>query len=173
MTAINGRHGPAGDTARMPPARLALLALNIALLLLLLLIAGYKLGPAWFPPPPVSVPGNPDCNLQAESCRATLPDGRILTLDVSPRPMTAARPMSMRVSLDGPSPRAIDADIAGIGMAMGLNRVPLRPRAAGLFTGETSLAVCLTGAMRWQLTLLIDTGNAIVGVPFHFSIPGQ
>lgn len=173
MIAIKGSKSAYGETLTMVLTRPLLVDLNFALLVLLLVVIGYKLSPTLMPVTTTTVVADHGCNLHTGPCSANLPDGRTLKIEISPHPLPVVRPMQLRVELDGPAPQAIDADLAGIGMAMGLNRIRLRPDSDGAYIGETSLTVCLTGVMRWQLTLLISTGPAVIGIPFHFTIPGR
>ena len=52
---------------------------------------------------------------------------------------------------------------------MGLNRPELVARGDGLFSGEATLPVCITGAMDWQATVLIENGSERIAIPYRFS----
>jgi hypothetical protein len=52
---------------------------------------------------------------------------------------------------------------------MGYNRVRLLKQPDGLrFAGQGDLPVCVTGAMQWQATVIVETDKATIGVPFRF-----
>lgn len=76
----------------------------------------------------------------------------------------------MQATFRGVDVRRVDVDFAGTAMEMGYNRQQLQRQAGSSdrFSATASLAVCVTGSMEWQATLLVDTGKAVIAVPFRF-----
>jgi hypothetical protein len=77
--------------------------------------------------------------------------------------------IEVRVTTSGFAPGRVEVDFAGIEMNMGLNRPELAARGGGRFAGQVTLPVCITGAMDWQATVLIETGGARIAIPYRFS----
>jgi hypothetical protein len=54
-------------------------------------------------------------------------------------------------------------------MKMGYNRSQLeRQSGSDRASRQASLPVCITGSMEWEATVLVDTGKAILAIPFRF-----
>ena len=146
-----------------------LLDAAILLGLAMLGVVGYKLAPSLDPQTDVALPLS-SCDLARQPCVATLPDGGELEFSIQPQPIPVLKPLQLQALLRGTAVRQVEVDLAGIAMNMGYNR-PRLERQGGSndrFTGQASLPVCITGPMEWQATVLIDTGKAVVAVPFRF-----
>lgn len=141
----------------------------IAMLVVVLIgIIGYKLSPLLLPTADLRVMPDPGCDLNRSSCAVALPDGGSVELTLAPRPIPLVTPLRIAVRIEGAAPRGAWADFAGAGMAMGLNRPRLHPREAGQWEGETSLPVCVTGQMTWEVTLLLERRGERIAIPFRF-----
>ncbi|MBE2258848.1 MAG: hypothetical protein IAE88_08315 [Rhodobacteraceae bacterium] len=147
------------------------LLLDTAILLALasLGVVGYKLAPLLNPETDITLPLS-SCDLNRQLCTATLPDGAQLDFSIEPRPVPPLKPLRLQVSVSGGGARSVAVDFAGTDMKMGYNRPLLaaQPGDRGRFAGQASLPVCITGTMEWDATVLVDTGKALVAVPFRF-----
>ena len=139
------------------------------LLIALVVVVGYKYSPLLLPKADVVVQPDPACDLQRQACRVQLPAGGSVELAMGTRPVPMVKPFVVEVKAAGFSPQRVEVDFAGIDMNMGLNRPELVARGDGLFSGEATLPVCITGAMDWQATVLIENGSERIAIPYRFS----
>ncbi|MCB1967037.1 MAG: hypothetical protein H6941_12345 [Candidatus Accumulibacter sp.] len=141
----------------------------ILLTLAILGVIGYRLAPLLSPKADIALPLS-SCKLEQQSCTATLPDGGELEFSIEPRPIPALKPLQLQASFRGSEVRKVEVDFAGTEMKMGYNRPQLtgQPGSPPRFSGQASLPVCITGSMEWDATVLVDTGTALVAVPFRF-----
>ncbi len=154
----------------MPVSNSLLVDSAMILALILIGVAGYKLSPLLMPKADVIASPDPGCNLQLTSCGAALPGGGRVTFSLMPRPIAVAAPLEMVVELAGRPADQVAVDFAGVDMNMGLNRTTLTPGGDSRFTGQSSLPVCVTGRMSWQATVLVETGQTRIAIPFHFDV---
>lgn len=139
------------------------------LLIALVVVVGYKLSPLLLPRADVVIQPDPACNLQRQACAVKLPSGGSVELAMATRPIPMVKPFEVRVTTRGFAPGRVEVDFAGIEMNMGLNRPELAARGDGRFVGQVTLPVCITGAMDWQATVLIETGGERIAIPYRFS----
>ena len=139
------------------------------LLIALVVVVGYKLSPLLLPKADVTVQPDPGCNLQRQACAVKLPAGGSVELAMGTRPVPMVKPFEVQVTTSGFSPGRVEVDFAGIDMNMGLNRPELAARGNGSFAANVMLPVCITGAMDWQVTVLIETGGERIAIPYRFS----
>lgn len=139
------------------------------LLIALVIVVGYKLSPLLLPKADVTVEPDRRCDLQQQSCGATVPGGGKIVLSLVPRPIPMLRPLTVEVATDGLAPSRVEVDFAGVDMNMGLNRPELADQGGGRYAGSATLPVCVTGAMDWQVTVLIETAGARLAVPYRFA----
>mgnify|MGYP001221526669 CR=1 FL=1 len=139
------------------------------LLIALVVVVGYKLSPLLRPRVDVVIQPDPVCNLQRQSCAVKLPSGGSVELSLAPRPIPMVKPFEVQVTTSGFAPTRVEVDFAGIDMNMGLNRPQLVAHGNGRFAGKVTLPVCITGAMEWQATVLIETGGERIAIPYRFS----
>ena len=130
--------------------------------------AAIKLTPMLNPPQEISLPLNSSCDLNQGPCTATLPGGGNLEFVVEPRPIPVLKPLRLQVRMAGATARSVEVDFAGVDMRMAFNRPRLEQEKDGLFTGQTSLPVCMRDKMDWQATVLIESGGKRIMVPFRF-----
>lgn len=138
-------------------------------LIALVVIAGYKLSPMLLPKADVTVQPDATCNLQREACSVKLPSGSTVQLAMGTRPVPMVKPFEVQVTTTGFSPARVEVDFAGVDMNMGLNRPQLAARGAGAYAAEVTLPVCITGHMDWQATVLVETGNERIAIPYRFT----
>jgi hypothetical protein len=139
------------------------------LLIATVALIAYKLSPVWFASDRIIQP-DPPCNLNRDVCKVTVNGGQI-EFQVSPRPVPLLKEFSIEVRAADISIRYLDVDFAGVGMNMGLVRVPLRTDGTGVWRATTSLPVCVTSQMRWRLTLIVETSLDSILIPVEFSTP--
>ena len=142
------------------------------LLIALIVVVGYKLSPLLLPRADVVIQPDPACNLQRQACAAALPSGGSVELSMGTRPIPMVKPFEVQVTTNGVAPTRVEVDFAGIDMNMGVNRPQLAARGDGRFAGAVTLPVCITGAMDWQATVLIETGGERIAIPYRFGSRG-
>lgn len=130
--------------------------------------AAVKLTPLLDPQQEIGLPLNTSCDLHAGPCASNLPGGGRLELSVEPRPIPVLKPLKLQVRVTGAPARSVEVDFAGVDMKMGFNRPRLAADGAGLFSGKTMLPVCVRDRMAWRATVLIESGNQRIAVPFQF-----
>ncbi len=138
------------------------------LFLLLLAVAGVKLWPMITPQVVTALPFNPNCDLQSGPCVTEMPGGQRVTLSIEPRPIPLVEPLQIQVKLDGVEAEKVFVDIQGLGMNMGINRPQLELQEAGRFSGEGMLPVCIRNSMEWEVSVLLETDEGMISVPFRF-----
>lgn len=138
------------------------------LLLALLAVAGFKLWPMINPQVVTTLPFDPNCDLQSGPCVTEMPDGQRVTLSIEPRPIPLVKPLQFKVKVDGVEVDKVFVDIQGLGMNMGINRPQLEPQSAGSYAGEGMLPVCIRNSMEWEVSVLLDTDEGMISIPFRF-----
>jgi hypothetical protein len=140
----------------------------IAAALLLVGAAGYYYSPLLLPKTDIAVTADAGCNLQQQACGAALPGGGRIELAITPRPIPNLQALAVEVRLAERQASHVVLDLAGATMNMGVNRTDLVDAGGGRYTGTTSLPVCVTGAMSWRATVLLESGRERISVPFYF-----
>jgi len=107
------------------------------------------------------------CDLHRGACVAETDAGRV-ELAIQPRPVPVARPFRIEVRTSLPDVRSVEVDFAGETMNMGYNRPRLAAAGPGLWAGEGTIPVCVTGPMLWRATALIDSGGRRLAMPVLF-----
>ena len=143
------------------------------LLIALVVVVGYQLSPLLLPKADIVVQPDPACNLQRQACVVSLPAGGTIELAMGTRPIPMVKPFEVQVATSGFSPSRVEVDFAGIEMNMGLIRPELAARGNGRFAAQVTLPVCITGAMDWQVTVLIENGGERIAIPYRFSSGGH
>lgn len=139
------------------------------LLIALVVVVGYKLSPLLLPKADKTLQPESGCDLQRQACAAPLPDGGRVVLSITPRPIPMIRPLQIEVRLEKLAASRVEVDFAGVEMNMGLNRPLLQAVGDGRYQGEATLPVCVTGAMDWQATVLVEGERERIAIPFRFA----
>lgn len=139
------------------------------LLIALVVVVGYKLSPILLPKADLTVQPEAGCDLHKQACAAQLPDGGRVELSSSVLPIPMVKPFKVQVAVSGLKASRVEVDFTGIDMNMGLNRPVLVDQGSGRFVAEANLPVCITGEMDWQATVLIESGNQRIAIPYRFS----
>jgi hypothetical protein len=147
---------------------------SIGLLLIgIVIVVGYKLSPLLLPQSDVTVLPDPLCDLQVQSCSVRLADGGELELSMAPRPVPMVKPFQAKVSVTGFQPQRLEIDFAGADMNMGFNRQAFVHQGGAVYVAESSLPVCITGQMDWQVTLLVERPGERIAIPFRLRAKGD
>ena len=139
----------------------------IGVLLIALVVVGYKLSPILLPKADVTVQPDPGCDLQQQACPVELPGRRKIELSMGTRPVPMVKSFAIEVTSSGFSPDRIEVDFAGVDMNMGLNRPLLTAHGDHRYGAEVTLPVCITGKMDWQVTVLVETGSERIAIPYR------
>lgn len=153
------------------PNRPVLIDLAIVLVLAAIAIVGYKYSPLLLPKADLTLTPTAGCDLHRQSCRAELPGGGAIELNITPHPIPVVKPLHVEATMSGLTARKVEIDFAGATMNMGYNRLTLQAASPGRFVGEATLPVCVTGRMEWLVTLLVETDRQRIAVPFRFDAP--
>lgn len=142
----------------------AALAIAVAVVLIL------KAWPLLNPQVSERAPLRPECDLLRQACSVRFDSGAEVGLDVLPRGIPAVHPLELRVNLEGlPVPQQVEVDFAGVDMAMGFNRAALSyDAAAGVWTGQGMLPVCVRDRMTWEARVLLRYPDRLLAAPFRF-----
>lgn len=146
--------------------------INLAMIVALVATAlvGHRFSPLLLPKADVTASVEPGCDLQRRACPASLPGGARVELSITPRPIAFLQPLHVEVATAGIEAGSVTVDFAGESMNMGYNRSELKAAAPGRHIGEASLPVCVTGAMTWIATVIIETDRQRIAVPYRFAV---
>ena len=126
-----------------------------------LIIAPVSVNPAYA--------GTATINCQAHEGLCSLPLGeQTVTLEISPRPVTAMQESTFQVTLSGPTPKqAPYIDLGMPAMKMGPNRVQLKSVGDGAYRGKGIIVRCKSGRRTWFADVVVpDVGE----VKFVFDV---
>ena len=107
-----------------------------------------------------------DCDLRAGACRRAVAGGWV-SLSITPRTIPLMQPLHLSVEIDGLVAHAVQVEIRGLNMDMGLNRTLLQGIQDGRWEGETILPICSQRRMQWEAAVRLD-GDGRFEVPFVF-----
>lgn len=138
------------------------------LLLLTVLISGYKVKQRLAPQITTTIDGNAHCDLRQQACAVALPNGGSVTLSVTPKDIPLLKPLQLEVRTSDITATGVDIDFVGIGMDMGYNHVPLEQTAQTQFQGKALLPVCVRTKMQWEARVTITTRKKVFVVPYRF-----
>lgn len=96
-------------------------------------------------------------NCQAHDGVCALPLGNeTVTLEITPRPVTAMQDSIFTVKISGNQPaQAPYLDLGMPAMKMGPNRVQLKPAGDGAFTGKGIIVRCKSGRRTWFANVIV------------------
>ncbi len=156
---------------RSPRSPFSLVDLSIVLALAIVAMFGYKYSPRLLPKADLTIEPVAGCELNKQACHAAVSGGGRIELSIAPHPIPVVMPLQISVSLSGIKASKVEIDFAGVSMNMGYNRKTLDARGEGNYSGDAMLPVCITGSMLWRVTLLVETRQQRIAVPFHFAAP--
>ncbi|MDJ0915652.1 MAG: hypothetical protein QNI95_18940 [Desulfobacterales bacterium] len=101
--------------------------------------------------------GESAINCLAHNGKCTLPMGKeTVTLEITPRPVTAMQDSTFTVTLTGnPPEQALYIDLGMPAMKMGPNRVQLKPGGNGDYVGKGVIVRCKSGRRTWFANVVV------------------
>jgi hypothetical protein len=101
--------------------------------------------------------GSATINCQAHEGACTLPLGQeTVTLEITPRPVTAMQDSTFTVKISGNQPaQAPYIDLGMPAMKMGPNRVQLKAAGEGTYSGKGVIVRCKSGRRTWFANVIV------------------
>lgn len=149
---------------------LVVTALTVAALAAVVAI-GYETSPLPLKYTDVDISVANSCDLNSQGCVRLLPGGGQVGVSLTPKPVPGGAPFQIEVVISGIEVQKVEIDFAAAEMDMGLNRQVLAMVRSGLYRGTTTLPLCISGAMNWRVTLLVEASGERIAVPFHLGVP--
>lgn len=102
-------------------------------------------------------------NCQAHDGKCSLPIGEeTVTLEITPRPVTAMQNSTFTITLTGTSPeKAPYIDLGMPAMKMGPNRVYLKPAGNGAYKGKGVIVRCKSGRRTWFANVVVPGAGEV------------
>jgi hypothetical protein len=141
-----------------------ILAVSVLLAMALVGAIGYLS----LPKTEILLPPADHCRLDRQACASALPGGGRIELSIEPLPVPTARPLTLYMRLAGIRPEKVSVDFTGVGMNMGVTRLSPQTEGGGIYSGQVTLPVCVTGSMMWQATVRLETAREVLAIPFRF-----
>ena len=135
-------------------------------------IVGYYYVPHLLPKADIRLAAPTACQVAQAPCAIPLPDGQMLHLTLSPRPVPVVHPIAIELRAPAAT-RRVWADFAGVGMNMGQNRPELTLGNDNVWRAQATLPVCISGSMQWELTLIVESPGRRLHVPMRFDTHRQ
>ncbi|WP_111414873.1 hypothetical protein [Billgrantia lactosivorans] len=111
------------------------------------------------------------CDLHQAACRASLGDGRSLSLGIdAPGAIRALELLPLTVQVEGVEVLSASVEFVGRGMDMGLHRFPLSEQDSGRFEGVGQVPICTESVMPWQARVVVETPQGRLGSRFDFTV---
>lgn len=141
----------------------------LSLLILIGLIGlSYQLKSKVLPLPTLTIAPDPTCDLKTTLCTSVLPKGEKVSFAITPKDIPLLHPLTLEVITEGIKVSKVEVDIAGLTMDMGYNRTTLNTTTKNNFKGSTTIPICIRNKMDWQASVLLQTNQGLISVPFHF-----
>lgn len=138
------------------------------LLLIVLLVAGYKFKQGVITNIIATVALDKSCDLRKGACSLALPNGGKVNFAISPNDIPILRPLVLNVTSDGVQFSAVQVDFIGVDMDMGYNHSTLDKKDNNHFVGTAVIPVCVQSKMEWEARLLLQTDQGLIMAPFRF-----
>ena len=138
------------------------------LLLIVLVVAGYKFKASMTPDVIAAAELDKSCDLRKGSCASVLPTGGKVTFSITPNTIPILRPLEISVETEGVKISKVAVDFVGIDMDMGYNRSKLKKIDANHFKGKAIIPVCVRSKMDWEAKVLLTTDHGLLMAPFRF-----
>ncbi|MFC1504877.1 hypothetical protein ACFL5W_00015 [Thermodesulfobacteriota bacterium] len=104
---------------------------------------------------PLAAEATPDCDIHTQSCQKVI-GNRTVELDIDPKPVTAMKDLTFRVTISGePLDQAPYIDLGMPGMHMGPNQVKLENTGAATYEGKGVIVRCKSGKRIWRATITL------------------
>ncbi|NEX20510.1 hypothetical protein G3480_09340 [Thiorhodococcus mannitoliphagus] len=129
---------------------------------------GYKLWPLLYPEVAEVAEINRGCDLRQGACEVVFGTGGSVVLDIRPRGVPPAVPLSLSLEVQGLEVESVEVDFAGVDMYMGFNRIALSERSPRHYEGRGMIPVCVRDRMTWEARVLLLTPRGLLAAPFRF-----
>lgn len=108
-----------------------------------------------------------ECDLQVDRCSIEFSDGTNITLQITPKPISALVPLTFTVSTSNDEITDLVIQVTGTNMDMGNTRFPIPKTATQQFKGEGILPICTQSTMLWRIRAIVtDSQNQHFGADF-------
>ena len=113
------------------------------------------------------------CDLTKGACYAKLDEVEI-ALSIEPKQFSSLKPLLFTAEISGLDATEAILDLQGKEMYMGINQTPLtlNPNTQ-VWTGVTELAVCTTGSMLWQASVIARENDQTTPIKATFEFVAQ
>ncbi|QEQ96366.1 hypothetical protein [Neptunomonas concharum] len=113
------------------------------------------------------------CDLTEGACYAKLDEVEI-ALSIEPKQFSSLKPLLFTAEISGLDATEAILDLQGKEMYMGINQTPLtlNPNTR-VWTGVTELAVCTTGSMLWQASVIARENDQTTPIKATFEFVAQ
>jgi hypothetical protein len=139
-----------------------------ALLLGILIVAGYKYKDAIKPNATETAALDASCDLRQGACTSQLASGGKISFSIDPHDIQILKPLTLQVKTEGMTVTSASVDFVGIGMDMGFNRSKLTSVDQMNFKGDGMLPICSENKMHWEARVQLQTDKGSVIAPFRF-----
>lgn len=100
-----------------------------------------------------------DCNLQSGKCSLRFSDSTEISLDITPKPISALIPLAFDIKTSNDAFSTLSIQVTGINMDMGNTQFPIPKTAAQQFTGEGILPICTQSTMLWRIRAIFTNAQ--------------
>lgn len=118
----------------------------------------------------ITLPADPECDLQLGPCTLPLTGGGRVTFAIEPRPIRPIEPLRITAQIEGAAVKDVLVDMQGVTMNMGITRFRLEPGDDGRYAGGGQLPICVRSRMDWRADVWLQTEQqGVIVAPFLFS----
>ncbi len=108
-----------------------------------------------------------ECDLHQETCEASLIDGTLLSLSITPRPIPVMEKLLFTVKADHLKHDTLKLEMYGLNMNMGRYTYMLKRDENGTYTGEGMIPSCVE-KMQWRTNIIAESPTKRIGTYFTF-----
>lgn len=105
----------------------------------------------------IEIKSTADCNLQTDDCSIRFSDGTVVTLNITPKPVSALVPLDFDIKTSKDTFSKLSIQVTGISMDMGNTQFPIQKASVQRFTGEGILPICTQSTMLWRIRAVFTT----------------
>ena len=116
----------------------------------------------------IVIPYDQQCDLRAGPCVTALKDGASVSFSIEPREVPLAKPLQLKVFVEGFRVDGVSVELNGVDMKMPLNQIELKNMVKGEFSAKATLSFCSQNAMEWEALVELRSGNKRIKVPYRF-----
>lgn len=113
------------------------------------------------------------CDLRSGTCKATLPNGKRIYLELEPKTIPILKPITVTTWLEGDSTISNkkltgSVEMLGVDMEMGVAKAHLKTSTDNKMQTQVTLSLCVRELMQWHAYVTIEDGHERVGAKFPF-----